>query len=172
MKALHYFAYGSNMSIARLRARVPSAEKLGCYRLHGYELRFHKAGRDGSAKCDAFHTGLDEHVIHGVLFRIDPAERPALDRAEGLGHGYTDMRVRVIGTDGGLVEAFTYQALLTDAMLRPYSWYLNHVLVGARESGLPPDYIARIEAWHCLQDHDRERDARERAIHLDTHSPG
>ena len=88
---LHYFAYGSNMSIARLRSRVPSARSLGCCRLEEHDLRFHKAGRDGSAKCDALHTGRKQDLVHGVLFRIDALERPALDMAEGLGHGYGDI---------------------------------------------------------------------------------
>ena len=162
---LHYFAYGSNMSIARLRSRVPSARSLGCCRLEEHDLRFHKAGRDGSAKCDALHTGRKQDLVHGVLFRIDALERPALDMAEGLGHGYGDKAVTVIGSQGEHVAAFTYEALLIDETMRPFSWYLNHVLIGARESHLPREYIARIEAVSCIEDHDREREARERAIH-------
>jgi hypothetical protein len=52
-----YFAYGSNMSVSRLVARTPSAQPLGRCALRGHQLRFHKVGGDGSAKCDAFHTG-------------------------------------------------------------------------------------------------------------------
>ena len=37
-----YFAYGSNMSLVRLRERVPSAERLGVFILAEYQLRFHK----------------------------------------------------------------------------------------------------------------------------------
>ena len=38
---LNYFAYGSNMSLARLRARIPSAEKVGSFMLREHSLRFH-----------------------------------------------------------------------------------------------------------------------------------
>ena len=41
---MKYFAYGSNMSFARLQARVPSARSLGCYALRQHDLRFHKSG--------------------------------------------------------------------------------------------------------------------------------
>ena len=48
-----YFAYGSNLSSARMAARVPSARVVARAQLPGHALRFHKVGRDGSAKCDA-----------------------------------------------------------------------------------------------------------------------
>lgn len=51
-----YFAYGSNMSSARLRARVPSCRPIGIAFLPGHELRFHKRSKDGSGKCDAFQV--------------------------------------------------------------------------------------------------------------------
>jgi gamma-glutamylcyclotransferase len=53
---MYYFAYGSNMSLSRLRERVPSAEAVGCFSLNGHDLRFHKLSKDGSGKCDAFFT--------------------------------------------------------------------------------------------------------------------
>ena len=33
----------------------------------------------------------------------------------------------------------------TDAALRPRGWYKDHVLGGAREHGLPADYVREIE---------------------------
>lgn len=78
-----YFAYGSNMSTARLRKRMPSCEALGIATLPGYALRFHKRSRDKSAKCNAFASG--NNTVIGVLFSFDPAERAKLDEAEGVG---------------------------------------------------------------------------------------
>ena len=49
---LLYFAYGSNMSSVRLRARVNSAQPLGVARLPGHRLRWHMHSLDGSGKCD------------------------------------------------------------------------------------------------------------------------
>ena len=163
---MHYFAYGSNMSLSRLRSRVPSAEVLGCFTLNHHDLRFHKTSKDGSGKCDAFFIADPVSVIHGVLFKIDPAEKPALDKAEGLGYGYDTKEVTVSSHDGTSVTATTYVATKIDKNLKPYSWYINHVLVGATEASLPQDYIdSKIIAVEAVEDSDKERDAKQRAIH-------
>ena len=47
----------------------------------------------------------------------------------------------------------------------PYSWYKNHVLIGAIESSLPKEYIDRIRSVESLDDLDKNRDALQRAIH-------
>ena len=68
--------------------RVPSARWVGAYRLALHALRFHKAGVDGSGKCDAAFTGEGDDVVEGVVFELDLSEIPALDQAEGLGYAY------------------------------------------------------------------------------------
>lgn len=163
---MHYFTYGSNMSRSRLRERVPSAEALGCFALSGHDLRFHKSSKDGSGKCDAYFNPDTGSVIYGVLFKIDPSEKPALDKAEGLGYGYEQKEITVTDHDGTSVIATTYVATNIDENLKPYSWYVNHVLVGAREASLPSDYIEeKIVSVEAIVDSDKERDAKQRAIH-------
>jgi gamma-glutamylcyclotransferase len=161
-----YFAYGSNMSISRLRERVPSALALGCHSLKEHDLRFHKSSKDGSGKCDAFYTGDDGDIIFGALFEISRSEKLALDRAEGLGYGYEEKSIAVLASDGSSLEAMTYIATKINEDLKPYSWYVNHVLVGAGETSLPDKYVQwKISAIECIQDADRKRDAKERAVH-------
>ncbi|GAA3529263.1 gamma-glutamylcyclotransferase family protein [Zobellella aerophila] len=162
---MKYFAYGSNMSLARLRERVPSARKMGTYTLRRHVLRFHKRSRDGSAKCDAYATNEDGDYVLGVLFDISEADKKALDGAEGLGRGYNEKKVIVVGQDGSVVLAITYYATHIDDALAPYCWYKTHVLLGAREAGLPTAYIRQIEAVAALEDPDRERERRELAIY-------
>lgn len=163
---MHYFAYGSNMSLSRLRERVPSAEAVGCFVLAGHDLRFHKSSKDGSGKCDAYFTSDSEDIIYGVLFKIDPNEKSALDKAEGLGYGYAEKEVTVRAHDDSSIVATTYIATNIDENLKPYSWYVNHVLVGAAEASLPSGYIeAKINSVNAVEDSDRERDAKQRAIH-------
>lgn len=90
MNASHwYFAYGSNMSRARLEARVGPCQDRGHAWLDGFDLRFHKRGRDGSGKCDAFATGARTHILHGVLFGMSAAQREALHLFEGPGYAST-----------------------------------------------------------------------------------
>lgn len=99
------FSYGSNMSTPRLAARVPSARFVRTGYVVGFTLRFHKRGRlDGSAKADMLRTGDASDRVWGVIWDIDPAHKPDLDRAEGLGAGYEEERVRVIRAHDGAVS--------------------------------------------------------------------
>ena len=52
-----------------------------------------------------------------------------------------------MATATGTVHARTYQARpdKIDTTLRPFDWYKEHVLRGAREHGLPVAYVAGIE---------------------------
>ena len=160
-----YFAYGSNMSRARLLARVPSAEFVTTARLEAHRLAFHKAGADGSGKCDALATGDPAHCVFGVVFEIAAAEKEHLDRIEGLGVGYAEKRVRLAAADGAVLEAFLYCATRIDAALAPFAWYQAHVLAGARQHGLPADYVRAIEAVTVIDDPDPARARRELAIY-------
>lgn len=163
---MKYFAYGSNMSLPRLRERVPSARRAGVYTLVEHVLKFHKkSNTDGSGKCDACHTADPKDLVIGALFEISDSEKSSLDQVEGLGHGYQDKMVQVRDDQGGIIEAFTYYATNTNPSLKPYSWYLFHVVCGAREIGVPADYLRAIESIESIEDKDKNRDARERAIY-------
>lgn len=163
---MYYFAYGSNMSIKRLRSRARSASKVGIGFLEMHLLKFHKVGRiDGSAKCDACETGVPGHRVHGVVFDIAGRDKPVLAREEGVGCGYAEKVVSIMLNDGTTIEAFTYYATIIDPALRPFDWYAEHVIIGARESELPEDYIQYIESIECDKDPDDERRERELSIY-------
>ncbi|MFP4610679.1 MAG: gamma-glutamylcyclotransferase family protein [Thiohalophilus sp.] len=163
---MYYFAYGSNMSSRRIQARAPSATKRDTAVLTGHRLAFHKiSDKDGSAKCDACETGNLTDCVHGVVFTIAEQDKPALDRAEGLGRGYAEKVVRVSLTNGEVVEAITYYAIRTDPALKPLDWYKAHVIRGAREHALPEAYIRAIETVEYVEDTDDVRRERELAIY-------
>lgn len=163
---MFYFSYGSNMSTPRLVRRVPSARAVAVASLQEHELRFHKISiKDGSAKCDIVPTGDQSDVVHGVVFQIEAAEKAELDRQEGLGYGYEEKHVRVLTRDGGILEAATYYATRTRPDLKPYGWYKEHVLRGAREHGLPVAYVHAIERVDAVLDPDSARHARELSIY-------
>ena len=161
-----YFAYGSNMALERLRSRVPSAERICCGFLSGHRLKFHKRGRtDGSGKCDAEHTGNPSDKVHGVLYSIRNDELPLLDKVEGHGYGYERRIVKVTSGTYEVLDAETYIATDIDPRLRPFDWYKEHVLRGARAADLPADYIASIDAVIADADPDNERRMRELVIY-------
>lgn len=155
---LHYFAYGSNLHPLRLRQRVPTARVLGVAELTGHVLRFHKRGQDGSAKCDAFATGRREDRLIGVVYTMAAAEKPLLDRVEGLGRGYDQAVVEVVCA-GSACEAFFYRAdpAHIDPSLKPFDWYKGLVLAGSRHHRLPDDYVRAIESIEAVADLDAGR---------------
>jgi gamma-glutamylcyclotransferase len=163
-----YFAYGSNMSASRLTAptRAPSARLLCSGYVTGRRLTFDKVSKDGSGKCDCELTGNSDDRVYGVLFSIHRGERIALDRAEGAGYGYDRMEIQV-HILAGPVSASTYVA--TDKLegLRPYHWYKQHVLNGARAAALPADYVNAIANVESIPDPDEIRAARESAAQHD-----
>jgi hypothetical protein len=123
--------------------------------LQGRELRCRKRGRDGSAKCDL--APRPDRVAFGVVYAMDPGERPALDRAEGLGHGYREQGLLVPGL--GPVFCYVADPAYLDETLRPFPWYRAYVLEGARHFGFPASYRARVAAWETVPDPDPERAA-------------
>lgn len=161
-----YFAYGSNMSLQRLRQRVPSARKVAVATLGLHELKFHKKGsRDGSGKCDIALTGLPTDQVFGVVYEMDGGEKSALDAAEGLHRGYETKEVDLLTLDGRMLQAFTYYGTDLDDSLRPFQWYKAHVLQGALENGLPESYTAKIRAVETIDDPDHQRHLAEMSIH-------
>ena len=152
------FAYGSNMLLRRLQARVPSARMIGAGWLAGHRLCWDKQGRDGSGKCDAAYTGVPADIVWGVLYSLDIGEKPILDGYEGLHQGYDEKQVAIVAPQGTL-SAQIYYATARDQRLLPYDWYKAFVLAGARENRLPPEYIAFLEATACIPDADQARAA-------------
>lgn len=158
------------MCTERLRApdRVPSAEPERTAMLAEHAFRFHKLSRrDCSAKADAYHTGDPNDIVWGVIFRIDPAEKPKLDNAEGLGKGYFEKEVKVTDAEGKECHVIMYVAERSHVQseLLPYTWYKRFVVEGARQHNLPEEYITKIEAMQAVEDPDRSRDAECRSIH-------
>jgi hypothetical protein len=162
---LYYFAYGSNLHPARLRLRAPRARPFRRARLRGHRLRFHKLGRDGSAKCDAWPSGSREDLVLGMVYCMARRDLRALDRAEDLDRGYE--RVRLMVDIGGRQRAvFTYRALpaaVTEG-LSPFDWYRQYVVRGARHHGLPGSYIGSLEREAVLVDPDERRRRRNLSI--------
>ncbi len=162
---MKYFAYGSNMSVLRLKQRVPSAKKIGVVTLNNHQLRFNMSGNDGSGKCDCFVTNNVNDYVIGVLFNIDDKEKTILDVAEDLGTGYFEKTVAVVDNEGKVYEAFIYCALKIDNTLKPYSWYIYHVIFGATQANISSNYIANIESVKSIKDVNKVREYRELAIY-------
>ena len=143
MSRIVYFTYGANLDIRRFRRRCPGATLLGRARLPGYQLgftRYSRAEKGGVADIVA-EPGAS---VWGVLYEIDPSCLGALDEYEGAPHAYRRGTVRVIDEAGIDHEAIAYIANKTGDFA-PSRQYLAQIARGAREHGLPDDYVRAIE---------------------------
>lgn len=165
----HVFAYGSNLFTERMVRRVPSARVVGPAALPGHRLTFHMRSTDGSGKADAAPSATREDRVEGVIYRLHPVHLAGLDRVEG---GYL-RRVHRFGLEVGevarearqteglrrarsngvrVIRAWTYHARpeRVEPGMRPFRWYHELVVKGARTHGLSPAYMAGLEAVPVL----------------------
>jgi gamma-glutamylcyclotransferase len=168
MAVIQYFAYGSNMLTERLLARCSSATARGVARVDSYALAFWKRSQDGSGKATLCPEA--NRQVFGVVFDLNENELRNLDDAEGAGNGYNrivDFKVRIQGLHEPL-RTITYLAppSFIDQKLKPYDWYLRLVLAGARQHGLPLQYIGEIETMPCAVDPKLNRKSRLEALKL------
>lgn len=153
------FSYGSNMSLKRLKDRVPSSVKLCNAFIEKYSLRIHKTSKDGSSKANILFTGNESDIVWGVIFEINKEEKKALDRAEGLGYGYNEKELIFTNEIGEQIKAIAYIAdeKAIDDSLLPYHWYKNFITTGANENNLPKNYLLELKAIESIEDNDKER---------------
>jgi len=137
-----YFAYGSNMSSARLLARVPGCAVHGAARLVDWRLAFDKPSRDGSAKANV--APLIGHLVWGVVWSLPES---GWSRLDGFEPGYERVPCDVFtrSDDRVGVQLYTYRG--APGGHPPFDWYLAHLTDGAEEHGLPDAWVARLKAW-------------------------
>jgi gamma-glutamylcyclotransferase (GGCT)/AIG2-like uncharacterized protein YtfP len=134
-----YFAYGSNMSRAPMRARCPSAREVGTATLAGYRLI---VTSDGYASVVPEAGG----TVHGLLWRLAPRDVAALNTYESLDTGLYRIVTLPVRLGTRQVSAMVYLARSHKPGL-PRPGYLEPVLAAARELDFPPAYIEALERW-------------------------
>jgi len=120
----------------------PGARFLGAARLDGHELGFRRRSvRWGGGAADLLPD--PGGVVWGAVFEIEAWS--ALDAREGLGRAYERVAVTV-SLDGRDVSAETYVVIDREpADVPPTPDYAATMLRGARECGLPEEYITALE---------------------------
>jgi hypothetical protein len=150
---LWYFGYGSNMCrriLVGRRGIRPLASRPGC--LENYRLCFSLPvgpGERGVANVEPAPAAR----TRGVLYLLTVADAERLDRTEGVHVGYYQRIPVEVFTDGeGRISAFTYQSSRGVEGRKPSARYMGLLLEGAREHGLPADYVAFLEAFELAVD--------------------
>jgi len=142
-----YFAYGSNMQAATLRGRrgiVPT--RAVPVRAPGWRVVFDKPSLFGLPESYANLVVDAAATAFGVAFAITDDELAHVELTEGVAIGnYRRVEVAVealaVVPDPPAV-AYSLSSDSRDPTRRPSTRYLGVVLDGAREHGLPADWIA------------------------------
>lgn len=147
-----YFAYGSNMKFAQMQERCSSARFQCVGRLPGYKLAFTRDSKSwGGGVADIVVSEGAE--VYGVIYTLSAKDLKELDRYEGYVAGkapdlnsYNRREIEMMATDRleSSVKAWTYFATKKAEFLPPSARYLQQIVEGAIESGLPESYIAHL----------------------------
>lgn len=147
-----YFAYGSNMWLAQMRDRCPGSEVVGVGRLLGHRLAFTRFSKKRSSTV-ADVVGAPERDVWGAVYRVTSSDLDQLDRDEGVSFGaYRRDQVEIVLAEGGVQVAWTYTVVNKQPERPPARSYQSILVRGARDHGLPVEYIEQLEALECCPD--------------------
>jgi gamma-glutamylcyclotransferase (GGCT)/AIG2-like uncharacterized protein YtfP len=136
------FAYGSNMAAEEMAKFAPEAVFVGRARLAGYRLELRRRSlRWGGGAADVVERA--GHAVWGALYELPTLE--LLDRKELTGVAYRRREVEV-DLDGEPATALVYEVIEKEPEeVAPTPEYAGLLLRGARERGLPDDWIEELE---------------------------
>jgi len=146
-----YFAYGSNLRAAQMRRLCPGHQYLGRARLDGYRLAFTLPDEEWQGGvADVIISSGD--TVWGALYRLREADLVALDAYEGFdpagpseANEYVRRRIMVSAeSEHRDVEAWCYFVRAPRGYVAPSERYCDALIEGARERGLPADYVAEM----------------------------
>ncbi|XP_034236786.1 gamma-glutamylcyclotransferase-like isoform X2 [Thrips palmi] len=152
-----YFAYGSNLLARRLHLMNPTARRHSIGELKGYRLDFSTPASKRWGGAPATVVPDPEDSVWGAIWSLDIEDRDHLDEQESVHSGLYDVFNATVQTpDGEVLLCRSYLMRVVPPKLQPGEArpahrqpslvYKKVLTAGARESGLPADYTARLEA--------------------------
>ena len=130
----YYFAYGSNMSQARLESRVGKVVKVGVYNIEGYRLVFN-AGVETRCFANLMKTGFYKDVVQGVLYEVSDRQLKQLDIFEGAPIFYNRF-IEHIGKRNVNVYIAITPWYTQQGNIRPEQEYINYCIQGCIENNM------------------------------------
>lgn len=151
-----YFAYGSNLVLHQMQARCPSFAArpvvVGRASVTGYALTYPVVSHGDWAGGVASIEPVPGGAVHGVVYEVDDDAIARLDEYEGVDEGlYRRGRLGVTLEDGSTRDCWTYFAIPDPAgPYLPSARYRDAIARGAREHGLPDEYVRSLEQHPVL----------------------
>ncbi len=144
---MHYFGYGSNLRIDFVRELLPSAKFTMKAYLPNYEVQWPAWSEEYKGGTSSINEAPGE-IVQGVLYECPQEEIQILDYKPGIYvPNYKRETFVVLGEDGEWYSAELYRLREIKGPYPPSRPYVEGMLEGAKEIGLSPDYIEKIEGW-------------------------
>jgi gamma-glutamylcyclotransferase len=155
MERAHYFAYGSNMQSATLRGRRgiefrSAAPAQAC----GWRLVFDKPPLMPMGEAFANIIPDASGTVTGVLYEVGADDLVHIDLTEGVligNYQRVATAVQPLAPAAASVTAFTLTSEQRDPALLPSTHYMELLIAGALEHGLPAEYIDFLRAVPACQ---------------------
>ena len=145
---MFHFGYGSNLSIEFVQEKlIPNAKFVMKGYLPNFEVRF----PFWSDEVQGGYSGIMEapgELVQGALYEVTEQELIALDDLEVYKGLYQRETFLVWGEDGKFHPADLYRVIEPKGPFPPSRGYVEIMLSGARDLGLDPDYIEKIEKFY------------------------
>lgn len=133
-----YIAYGSNLNLAQMADRCPTARVIGSGEMKDWRLLF-RGSRTGAVATVEPKKGCRVPVL---VWEITPADEAALDRYEGWPFLYRKETVKV-KINGKTVKAMVYIMNEGRPQGQPNCYYYSVILEGYKEAGFDMDILRR-----------------------------
>lgn len=140
-----YFAYGSNMVEEQMKERCKSAVKVGIGALNDHKIVFNRKGTYRPGGVASIEESEGQRV-YGVIWKIHSSEFWELDEKEDP-KAYVRRKIPVYTLSGEHHSCHIYEAIPQRGVFKPSKDYLKTMVRGAKEAGLPDDYIKYLEEF-------------------------
>ncbi|XP_062131497.1 gamma-glutamylcyclotransferase-like isoform X1 [Drosophila sulfurigaster albostrigata] len=175
MNKFFYFGYGSNMLAARMHIQNPSARRIGVGKLKDYRLDFHGKSNTWNG-APATIVPMKGAQVLGTIWEVDQCHLESLDDQEGVSYGiYAPINVSVDSlNDKREIQCRVYHLCdqpKTDVhglncneeatyCRLPSTTYLKVLVKGAKETGLPSEYIKWLTQIRHNENHVHEMETK------------
>jgi gamma-glutamylcyclotransferase len=143
----YYFAYGSNMNEEQMRSLGVRPLSIAVAKLPEHRISFHGYSRtwDGAEETVVAAPGRD---VWGVIYKLRRSDGNTLDsdkdvRLDGTGAHFL-FPTTVLDTGGKKHLVLLYKKDILGAPEKPSREYLDFIVQGALQRGLPSSYIEEL----------------------------
>ena len=124
-----YFAYGSNMSAARMKQRLGWEAPRRAATLRDFQLVFDQAGFNDPSWSPANIRSEQGGLVEGMVYEVEEKDLKILDGYEKY---YQRLEVKVTATQEKNLDAVTYLSKKSRGEKPPTQEYLNFLLEGKK----------------------------------------